>query len=127
MTNVQEHGLGKVEILWVKRGPGLSIRIQHSLEGRHGMPTIVHFVLLDPSSQPLAEGKATFLPRSNAHMGQRTMRVPIEKLQTHPVWGALMDMGQPVCLRWKVEFRDHEGHVLTCRTFEDEYDVTNET
>ena len=99
----------------------MSARVRHELIGRRGIPTILHYGLLDADDEVLAEGSVEIWPDADAHVARTVIAVPMEAVQEHEVWGVLFEVGEVVVLRWRIELRDISGARLARKTFVCEY------
>ena len=108
-------------IISLSRGKGLSVRVRHELCGREGVTTVLHYILLDASSERLAEGAVEITPDADVHVGRTVVEVPMTAVQEHDIWGALLEIGEVVVLRWRIELRDASGVLLARKSFGCEY------
>jgi hypothetical protein len=112
-------GAGRIKSL--SEGQGLSLRVQHALDGRRHVPTVVHSLLVDASDEPLVERTATVVPDADKFVGRTLVRVGPQVLREHTIWGPLLDMGETLVLRWRVKLRNVFGHVLDQQVLEFAY------
>jgi hypothetical protein len=111
-----ERAVGEGRILAITPGATLSVRVDHLLTGRRHVPTHLHYALLDPDGECLAEGMVTLTPDADSAQGHTRLRVPARVLRRHAIWGPALEVGEVVHLRWRVELRDAFGHILSRRT-----------
>ncbi|UQA62708.1 hypothetical protein [Polyangium aurulentum] len=114
--------LGTAEILGLSVGSGLSAHVRHLLRGRRHLPTLLHYALVDPSDDILAEGSVPLAPEEDVEQQRTRIRVPARVLRDHTIWGPMLDVHQAVHLRWRITVRDTLGRLLAKKTYGHEYD-----
>lgn len=117
-----EAPVGSAEILGLSCGSGLSAHVRHLLRGRRHLPTLLHYALVDPSDDILAEGNVRVTPAKDAEQGRTRIRVPRRTLREHTIWGPMLEVHQAVHLRWRITLRDTLGRLLAKKTYGHEYD-----
>jgi hypothetical protein len=117
-----EAPLGTAEILGLSCRSGLSAHVRHALRGRRRVPTLLHYALVDPSGDILAEGNVPVTPESDDEQQRTRVRVPLRALRDHTIWGPMLEVHQAVHLRWRITMRDTLGRLLAKKTFGHEYD-----
>ncbi len=113
--------LGGGAVLGVAGGTRVSATVRYSLQGRTGVPTVLHYALEDTTHEVLGEGTVTLTPDSDAYTGRQRIRLPSRVLAEHTVWGPMLDMGERVHVRWRITLRDARGRTLDRRVFGHEY------
>jgi hypothetical protein len=108
-------------IVSLSKGKGLSVRVRHELCGGEGVTTLLHYILLDASDEQLADGSVEITPDADVHVGRTLVEVPPTVVQEHDVWGVMLEIGEVVVLRWRIELRDASGVLLARKTFGCEY------
>ncbi|UQA57136.1 hypothetical protein [Polyangium aurulentum] len=121
MGRLAGQAAGISRILGMSRGKGLSARVRHELRDRQGITTILHYLLLDASDTQLAEGSVEITPDADVHVGRTLLEVPMKTVQEHRVWGVMLEIGEVVVLRWRLELRDASGTMLARKTIACEY------
>ena len=121
MMGMHEQIAGTCWITTVAPAPGLSVQVRIIHHGWREQTTLLCFRLVDPGAQALVERAVIVVPESDAHVSRHLLRVRAHVLGLHPMWGPLLEIGQAVCLRWRIELRDAAGRVLVRKTFENEY------
>lgn len=116
-----ERAVGAGQIQRLSEGRGLSLRVEHAINRRRHVPTVLHYLLVDASDEPLAEGTAMIVPDAEEHVGSTTIRVKPRVLYDHTIWGPMLDIGETLALRWRVTLRDVYGHVLDRQVVSFEY------
>jgi hypothetical protein len=116
-----QRAIGAARIQRSIEGRGLSLRVEHAIDGRRHVPTVLHYLLVDASGEPIAEGTAKITPDGDQHVGRTLVRVDPKVLREHTIWGSMLDMGESVSLRWRVTLRDAFGHVLDRKVVKFEY------
>jgi hypothetical protein len=114
--------LGAAEILGLSVGTGLSAHVRHVLRGRRHLPTLLHYALVDPSNDILAEGSVPLAPEEDVEQKRTRIRVPGRVLRDHTIWGPMLDVHQAVHLRWRITVRDTLGRLLAKKAYGHEYD-----
>jgi len=109
--------LGSAKILGVARGKGVSALVRYMIEGRRGVPTRLQSSLLAPDDEVLGRGEVTIVPEDDRHIGKTRVRLPVEVVSEHTVWGSTLEGGEPVHLRFQISLRDTRGHQLDQKTF----------
>jgi hypothetical protein len=120
MSRLSTQAVGNV-ILGLSRGEGLSARVRHALEGRRGLPTLLHYSLLDAVDGVLAHRVVKIEADADKHVGRTVIEVPMRAVLEHDIWGSLLESGQVVVLRWRIELRDASSGVLARKTYSCEY------
>jgi hypothetical protein len=120
MSRLSKQAAGSV-ILGLSRGKGLSARVRHALEGRRGIPTLLHYSLLDAVGGVLAQGVVTIEPDTDKYVDRTLVELPVKAVLEHDIWGAMLETGQVVAMRWRIELRDVSGDVLARKTYSCEY------
>ncbi|MDI3284716.1 hypothetical protein [Polyangium sp. 15x6] len=103
-------------LLGLSRGKGLSAFVRSELKNRHGTPTSLRYILLDAADERLAEGYVMI-----TRIERTVVEVPMDILEGHTVWGAMLALGDVVVLRWRSELRDPSGQLLARKTYACEY------
>ena len=83
---------------------------------------MLHYALVDPSDDILAEGNVRVTPAGDAEEGRTRIRVPRRTLRDHTIWGPMLEVHQAVHLRWRITLRDTLGRLLAKKTYGHEYD-----
>jgi hypothetical protein len=110
--------VGAGQIKRLSAGPGLSLRVRYALRGRRNTPTVLAYLLIDMSDEPLSEGYVELIPTSDEHVGHTSIRVRASQLRGHPPGDG---PGHTLRLRWQVELRDAFGHRLARSELDIEY------
>jgi len=104
--------LGSAQILGIAVGKSVSGTIRYAIDGRKGLPTILHYALLDATDELIAEGQTTLIPEADHETGKARFALAAADLADHLVWGAMLEVGETVHVRYRITLRDTRNRVL---------------
>jgi len=98
--------------LTLKEGNGLSVCASFAIDGEGGRVAAIDYALLDAVGEILAEGSRLIRSYPDANIYQARLALPAESVREDLVWDAMLDLGETVALRWRIDLRGEGGERL---------------
>ena len=91
---------------------GLDVVVVVERSSRRRALVWVRYTILDPVDGVLACGVVEVPPPKTSLVQRVRLRTSLAILMAHASWGAFLDCGQSVHLRWQVQLVDRRGRVI---------------
>jgi len=99
-------------IVDIKPGHGFDVVVLVERSSRQRALVWVRYTILDPLDGVLGCGTTKVPPLTYSLVQRVRLRKNFRVLAEHTSWGAFLDCGQSVHVRWQVELVDRHGQVI---------------
>jgi hypothetical protein len=99
----------------------LSVHVAFAVAGRRGNVAALHYTLLDAVGAALAGGSIRVDSASDAPIHRTRVALSPRAVRKDPMWGAMLELGETVVLRWRIELRGPSDDRIARKTLAIEY------
>ncbi len=115
--------VGSGRIVGFAVGKGVSGIVRFATEERRGVPTRLHYELLDATDERLAEDELRVVPSVDHVVSSQRIRLSPDALAAHTVWGATLEVGGTVFVQFRISLLDSAGRAHDVKVYGHEYDA----
>jgi hypothetical protein len=116
-----EHGSSTARTFTLTEGRGLSVHVTFAVDGPRSRVAGIHYSLLDAVGDALAKGSLRVEAQPNVSVHRLRVALTARSIRKDPMWGAMLDLGQTVALRWRIELRGASDDLIARKTLAVEY------